>query len=140
MYHRLFPVWDPGEGDGDGDGDGDGAGGDDGEGQGKGKRCVFLLSGQDSGEPFRLDTMFFQNWYGYQDEVVMRGGGMDLIQVMCVSFPLFEPADFFFVVADLFEGMIIVVRALKLMPNCTKMFTLSGEHKHWRPITPLEPI
>ena len=45
----------------------------------------FLLSGGETSELFRLDTLFFQNWYGYQDEVVMGGGRMDLIQVMCVG-------------------------------------------------------
>ena len=44
----------------------------------------FLLSGDETAELFRLDTVFFQNWYGYQDEVVMGGGCMDLIQVLCV--------------------------------------------------------
>ena len=95
MYHRLFPVLDPGEENrvGDGgegkEGEGQGKGQGEGQGEGQGKRCVFLLSGQETGEQFRLDTVFFQNWYGYQDEVVMRGGEMDLIQVMCVSFLLF---------------------------------------------------
>ena len=45
----------------------------------------FLLSGGETMEVFRLDTIFFQNWYGYQDEVVMRGAKMDFIQVMSVS-------------------------------------------------------
>ncbi|CAF9937284.1 MAG: hypothetical protein HETSPECPRED_000480 [Heterodermia speciosa] len=45
----------------------------------------FLLSGGETRELFRLDTVFFQNWYGYQDEVVMGGGRMDLIQVLCVG-------------------------------------------------------
>ncbi|KAL8695589.1 MAG: hypothetical protein Q9224_003322 [Gallowayella concinna] len=44
----------------------------------------FLLSGSETPELFRLDTVFFQNWYGYQDEVVKSGARMDLIQVMCM--------------------------------------------------------
>ena len=51
----------------------------------------FLLYGEETQEVFRLDTMFLQNWYGYQDEVVMRGVKMDLVQVMCVSRMLEEP-------------------------------------------------
>ncbi len=56
----------------------------------------FLLSGGETEEVYRLDTVFFQNWYGYQDEVVMGGKGMDLIQVLCVSgvvidAPFFRP-------------------------------------------------
>ena len=46
----------------------------------------FLLSGGETTELFRLDTVFFQNWYGYQDEVVMGDGRIDLIQVLCVGY------------------------------------------------------
>ncbi|OTA81552.1 hypothetical protein M434DRAFT_17355 [Hypoxylon sp. CO27-5] len=42
----------------------------------------FLLSGQRTSEAFRLDTVFFQNWYGYQDEIFSQGGKFDIIQVM----------------------------------------------------------
>lgn len=51
---------------------------------------MFLLSGQETGEQFRLDTLFFRKWYGYQDEIVMRERKIELIQVMCVHFLLFE--------------------------------------------------
>ncbi|KAL8821628.1 MAG: hypothetical protein Q9223_000371 [Gallowayella weberi] len=44
----------------------------------------FLLSGSETSEAFRLDIAFFQNWYGYQDEVVKSGARMDLIQVLCM--------------------------------------------------------
>lgn len=62
-HHRLYPIVGPNAG----------------------TRTRFLLSGAETAEAFRLDVGFFQNWYGYQDEVVMRGGKMDIIQVMCVS-------------------------------------------------------
>ncbi len=45
----------------------------------------FLLYGEETRGVFRLDTVFFQNWEGYQDQVLMRGKRMDLLQVMCVS-------------------------------------------------------
>ncbi|KAI9784389.1 MAG: hypothetical protein M1816_000860 [Peltula sp. TS41687] len=59
----------------------------------------FLLSGEQTREMFRLDTVFFQNWYGYQDQVVMEGKRMDPIQVICMfdaggsylSFPWWVP-------------------------------------------------
>lgn len=51
----------------------------------------FLLSGGETGELFRLDNVFFENWYGYQDEVVMGGGRMDLIQVLCVGHNIVTP-------------------------------------------------
>ncbi|MCJ1247585.1 hypothetical protein MMC30_004800 [Trapelia coarctata] len=59
----------------------------------------FLLSGQETREMFRLDTVFFLNWYGYQDEVVLGGKGFDLVQIMCMfdaggsylSFPWWVP-------------------------------------------------
>ncbi|KAJ3566272.1 hypothetical protein NPX13_g7198 [Xylaria arbuscula] len=47
-----------------------------------GEKTVFLLSGQDTDEMFRLDTVFFENWYAYQDLVVVKGEKIDLIQVM----------------------------------------------------------
>lgn len=45
----------------------------------------FLVSGQETEEVFKLDSMSFQNWYGYQDEVVRTGAKMDMIQVLSVS-------------------------------------------------------
>ncbi|KAJ8105463.1 hypothetical protein ONZ43_g7417 [Nemania bipapillata] len=47
-----------------------------------GEKTVFLLSGQDTDEMFRLDTVFFENWYAYQDLVVVKGEKIDLLQVM----------------------------------------------------------
>ncbi|KAK1145119.1 hypothetical protein N8T08_004552 [Aspergillus melleus] len=59
----------------------------------------FLLAGEETPEPFRLDTIFFENWYGYQDETVVAGKGVDLIQVLSMfdaggsymSFPWWVP-------------------------------------------------
>lgn len=48
----------------------------------------FLLSGGEAAELFRLDTVFFENWYRYQDEVVMGGRRMDLIQLLCVGYDI----------------------------------------------------
>ncbi|KAI1407351.1 hypothetical protein F5Y13DRAFT_174919 [Hypoxylon sp. FL1857] len=42
----------------------------------------FLLSAESTPELFRLDTVFFQNWYAYQDQIVVKGEKIDLIQVM----------------------------------------------------------
>lgn len=50
-----------------------------------GEKTVFLLSGQDTDEMFRLDTVFFENWYAYQDLIVVKGEKVDLVQVMSVS-------------------------------------------------------
>ncbi|KAI8624751.1 hypothetical protein F5Y19DRAFT_304950 [Xylariaceae sp. FL1651] len=47
-----------------------------------GEKTVFLLSGQDTDEMFRLDTVFFENWYAYQDLIVVKGEKIDLVQVM----------------------------------------------------------
>lgn len=49
-----------------------------------GEKTVFLLSGQDTDEMFRLDTVFFENWYAYQDLIVVKGEKIDLVQVMSV--------------------------------------------------------
>lgn len=71
--HRLYsPVTEPGEqikGHGDG---------------WDGEKTVFLLSGEDTDEMFRLDTVFFENWYAYQDLVVVKGQKINLLQVMSV--------------------------------------------------------
>lgn len=50
-----------------------------------GRITRFLLSGEDTTELFKLDTIFFQNWYKYQEEVEKGRTRMNLIQVMCVS-------------------------------------------------------
>ena len=50
-----------------------------------GKVTTILLWGGETEEIFRVDGMFFQNWYGYLDEVIMGHAKMDLIQVLCVS-------------------------------------------------------
>ena len=76
MHHRLFPYLD----------DGKKGQGVEGEGKGdEGEKTVFVLSGEESGEVFQLDTVFFQNWYGYQDQFVREGKGPSLVQVMSVS-------------------------------------------------------
>lgn len=67
-----------------------GEGAKEGEGE-EGEITKFWLWGEETQEAYQLDTVYFQNWYGYQDEVVRKGGGMDLMQVLCVSasLPLF---------------------------------------------------
>lgn len=50
-----------------------------------GQRTVFLLSGSDTEALFKLDLVFFENWYAYQDEVVVRGARVNLLQVLSVS-------------------------------------------------------
>ncbi|KAI1486006.1 hypothetical protein F5X96DRAFT_277011 [Biscogniauxia mediterranea] len=54
------------------------------EGEGEGEKTRFLLSGQDPAPDtlFRLDTVFFENWYAYQDRIVVAGEKPDLVQVM----------------------------------------------------------
>ncbi|KAI1138342.1 hypothetical protein F5Y05DRAFT_404125 [Hypoxylon sp. FL0543] len=46
------------------------------------KLTKFLLSAESTPELFRLDTVFFENWYAYQDQIVVKGEKIDLIQVM----------------------------------------------------------
>lgn len=50
-----------------------------------GQRTVFLLSGSEPESLFKLDLVFFENWYAYQDEVVVRGARVNLFQVLSVS-------------------------------------------------------
>ncbi|KAI1817209.1 hypothetical protein GGS20DRAFT_582717 [Poronia punctata] len=72
--HRLYAPNNQG-------GEEDGDEGDKGGGEGD-KKTVFILSGQDTDELLRLDTVFFENWYSYQDRVFVDGEKIDLIQVM----------------------------------------------------------
>lgn len=55
------------------------------------KVTKFLLSAETTSELFRLDTVFFENWYAYQDRIVVKGDKVDLIQVMSVSFLFSSP-------------------------------------------------
>ncbi|CAJ2510339.1 Uu.00g050420.m01.CDS01 [Anthostomella pinea] len=56
---------------------------DSGTGTGTGsEKTVFLLSGQYTDAAFRLDTVFFENWYAYQDQIVVQGEKVDLVQVL----------------------------------------------------------
>lgn len=77
--HRLYPP--PREGEVGGKEEG----GKEGE---EGEVTRFWLWGEETHEAYQLDTVFFQNWYGYQDEVVTSGSGMDLMQVLCVRVSL----------------------------------------------------
>lgn len=45
----------------------------------------FLLSAEQSPEAFKLDLAFFENWYAYQEQLVMGGARLDFIQVFSVS-------------------------------------------------------
>ncbi|KAF2834223.1 hypothetical protein M501DRAFT_944649, partial [Patellaria atrata CBS 101060] len=59
----------------------------------------FLMSGSVTKENYPLDTVFFQNWYGYQDQIVLYGEYPDPIQVFslfdgggsCLSLPWYVP-------------------------------------------------
>ncbi|KAF2647654.1 hypothetical protein K491DRAFT_671798 [Lophiostoma macrostomum CBS 122681] len=47
-----------------------------------GTTVKFLLSGEKTPELFQLNTLFFENWYKYQDELVTSGGKIDMIQAL----------------------------------------------------------
>jgi hypothetical protein len=49
------------------------------------KKAVCLASGEQSALNFQLDFLFFENWYAYQDSLVVDGQKPDLIQIMTVS-------------------------------------------------------
>lgn len=44
----------------------------------------FYISAERTAIPFALDLTFFENWYGYQEEVVVHGKKLDMIQVLCM--------------------------------------------------------
>ena len=47
-------------------------------------RVRATLSAENTGTVFSLDLVFFENWYAYQEQVVVHGARLDLIQVMSV--------------------------------------------------------
>jgi len=122
--HRLYPPprmseegrgdWGVGVGVGVGvkGGSEGGEGVEGGKGGEEGEITKFWLWGEETEEAYQLDTVFFQNWYGYQDEVVRKGGGMDLMQVLCVRVPLLSsPLPAFlsssFLLAPFFQNLFV---------------------------------
>ncbi|KAI0023369.1 hypothetical protein F4780DRAFT_78310 [Xylariomycetidae sp. FL0641] len=68
-HHRWYPILPSENGD---------------AGHREGTVARVLISGEDSTSPFRLDWLFFENWYGYQNQFVLNGEIPDLIQVLCM--------------------------------------------------------
>lgn len=48
----------------------------------------FMASAEKTLEVFKMDLLFFENWYKYQDEVIRRKQKIDIIQAICVGLPL----------------------------------------------------
>ena len=44
-----------------------------------------VLSATDSGNDYKLDRVFFENWYGYWHDALLYEGGMNTIQWLAVS-------------------------------------------------------
>lgn len=62
------------------------------EREGEDAKVVFLISASLNSRTTMLDQAFFENWYGYQEDMMLRGTEPDLIQVCSVSVPfLFYP-------------------------------------------------
>lgn len=49
---------------------------------GKFEKTKVLLWADQTAETFKLDLIFFTNWYGIQDEILLEGKGVNLLQVM----------------------------------------------------------
>lgn len=48
-------------------------------------RCVFLLSAADADQQtFKLDEDFYENWFSYQEGIVVRGEKISILQVLIV--------------------------------------------------------
>lgn len=50
-----------------------------------GRRSVLTLSSTDSDQVFKLDEIFYENWYSYQEELIIHGGSLSLLQILVVS-------------------------------------------------------
>ncbi|KAI1656818.1 hypothetical protein F4813DRAFT_361947 [Daldinia decipiens] len=46
------------------------------------KTLKFLISGSKTSEVFSLDLLFFENWYLYQEQLILNGKKPDIIQVL----------------------------------------------------------
>lgn len=78
VHHRLYPVADDVA---------QAAAADEGA-----EPIRFRLWGQETDKVVsRLDTIFFENWYGYQDET-LAGKSIDLVQVLTVLVYSFLPS------------------------------------------------
>lgn len=52
----------------------------------EGGRVRFLLSADKIPQKaFKLNTLFFENWYRYQEDVLVNNGTFDLVQILSVS-------------------------------------------------------
>jgi mannose-6-phosphate isomerase-like protein (cupin superfamily) len=49
---------------------------------------IIILSASDNGMDYQLDRVFFENWYGIWHDYLVHEGKFDLIQLLCVKFPL----------------------------------------------------
>jgi len=64
-----------------------------------GKVVRFLLSGEKTSDVFELNTVFFENWYKYQNDVAVNGAKISLLQLFStfdaggtyLSFPPWVP-------------------------------------------------
>lgn len=54
-------------------------------------RSVFLLSAADTNRTFKLDQDFYENWYSYQEGVIVRGSKISFLQVLIVSITTATP-------------------------------------------------
>lgn len=53
----------------------------------------FWLGASASPKTAQLDQAFLENWYGYQEDIMLRGVKPDPVQVMCVSVVCCRKAD-----------------------------------------------
>ncbi|KAK8100147.1 uncharacterized protein PG998_008461 [Apiospora kogelbergensis] len=54
------------------------------DGRPSNNRVRVRVSGEENADVFRLDLMFFENWYAYEDAIVTGAEKLDIIQVMCM--------------------------------------------------------
>lgn len=50
-----------------------------------GRRTVFTLSSTDSDQVFKLDDIFYENWYSYQEDFIIHGASISVLQILIVS-------------------------------------------------------
>ena len=91
-YHRLWPT------------------------PGSEENLIFDLSASEAPDvPLIVDQCFFENWYGYQNDVLLHGEKLDIIQVMNVRIPRRSLNSFFWFTFGIFASphfIIIIIFSL----------------------------
>jgi hypothetical protein len=93
----------------------------------------FILSGKKTSETYELSPVFFENWYKYQDDIVVNGAQLSLIQLLSVGCRNFFSPMYLFIDSDCLRYSPLVDRiyhfhvGFHLVRPCRRPWELSWE-------------